>query len=141
MTLSEACIFCQIIRGAVPAFKLLETEKVLAFLSIHPLARGHALVVPKFHGERLDRVPDGYLAELLPVAKRIAERAFAIRGIDYNLLQNNGRLAHQEIDHVHLHIIPKPSANEGLSITETPMAMSSDELGRICEEMVQSLKE
>ena len=56
------------------------------------------LVIPKHHGEKLTDIPDDCLAELLPVAKKIAS---ALGAKDFNILQNNGRIAHQEVDHVH----------------------------------------
>ncbi|KAI5793869.1 HIT-like domain-containing protein [Peziza echinospora] len=108
-----ACIFCKIIKGEIPSFKLFESENVFAFLDIQPLSKGHALVIPKFHGAKLHEIPDEQLAELLPVAKKIA---LAVGATDYNVLQNNGRIAHQEVDHVHLHMIPKPNAEEGLTV-------------------------
>jgi len=108
-----ACIFCRIIKGEIPSFKLFESEKVLAFLDIQPLSRGHALVIPKFHGERLHDIPDDQLFELLPVAKKIA---IASGAVDYNILQNNGAIAHQVVPHVHVHMIPKPNTEEGLGI-------------------------
>jgi len=108
-----ACIFCKIIKGDIPSFKLFESDKVLAFLDIQPLSRGHALVIPKFHGEKLTDIPDDQLAELLPVVKKLVT---ATGAVDYNVLQNNGRLAHQEVDHVHFHMIPKPNKEEGLII-------------------------
>jgi len=108
-----ACIFCRIVKGEIPSFKLFESEKVLAFLDIQPLSRGHALVIPKFHGEKLHDIPDDQLSELLPVAKRIATASGAV---DYNILQNNGTIAHQVVPHVHVHMIPKPNKEEGLGI-------------------------
>jgi diadenosine tetraphosphate (Ap4A) HIT family hydrolase len=58
----------------------------------------YQLVIPKFHGEKLTDIPDDSLAELLPVAKKIAN---AVGVKDFNILQNNGRIAHQLVDHVH----------------------------------------
>jgi len=108
-----ACIFCKIIKGDIPSFKLFESERVLAFLDIQPLSQGHALVVPKAHGSKLTDIPDDQLEEVLPVVKKLAK----VTGSEnYNILQNNGRLAHQEVDHVHFHMIPKPNQQEGLGI-------------------------
>ncbi|CAF9923928.1 MAG: Adenosine 5'-monophosphoramidase [Alectoria fallacina] len=108
-----ACIFCKIIKGDIPSFKLFESERVLAFLDIQPLSQGHALVVPKAHGSKLTDIPDDQLEEVLPVAKKLA---MATGSENYNILQNNGKLAHQEVDHVHFHMIPKPNQQEGLGI-------------------------
>ncbi|KAL4977463.1 HIT-like domain-containing protein [Aspergillus desertorum] len=103
-----ACIFCRIIKGEIPSFKLFESDKVFAFLDIQPLSRGHALVIPKYHGAKLTDIPDDHLTEILPVAKKIAQVTGAT---DFNVLQNNGRIAHQVVDH-----IPKPNEAEGLGI-------------------------
>ncbi|EXJ88771.1 bis(5'-nucleosidyl)-tetraphosphatase [Capronia epimyces CBS 606.96] len=108
-----ACIFCKIVKGEIPSFKLFESDKVLAFLDIQPLSKGHALVIPKQHGEKLVDIGDDALAEILPVVKKLAAASGAE---NYNVLQNNGRLAHQEVGHVHFHMIPKPNATEGLGI-------------------------
>ncbi|KAF2166281.1 hypothetical protein M409DRAFT_36747 [Zasmidium cellare ATCC 36951] len=107
------CIFCKIIKGDIPSMKLFESEKTLAFLDINPLSYGHALIIPKHHGAKLHEIPPEHLTELLPVASRIAS---ALGCENYNILQNNGRLAHQEVDHVHFHVIPKPNETEGLGI-------------------------
>lgn len=75
------------------------------------------LVLPQFslvgavdHGAKLHDIPDEHLVELLPIAKKIA---IAVGSTDYNILQNNGRIAHQQVDHVHFHFIPKPTPVEG----------------------------
>ncbi|EGG01326.1 uncharacterized protein MELLADRAFT_57429 [Melampsora larici-populina 98AG31] len=104
-----SCIFCKIINGQIPSFKLIDNETTFAFLDINPISHGHALVIPKHHGAKLHDVPDAALKDLLPAAKSIAK---AMDLIDYNVLQNNGRIAHQEVDHVHFHIIPKPAPSD-----------------------------
>ncbi|TPX45585.1 hypothetical protein SeMB42_g03944 [Synchytrium endobioticum] len=124
--MAASCIFCKIIKGAIPSHKLYETELTYSFLDISPLSTGHAvspnifcpapschLVIPKAHAQYLHEVPDESLADLLPVAKKIAS---AIGAKNYNVLQNNGRLAHQAVDHAHFHIIPKPNDAEGLGL-------------------------
>lgn len=55
------------------------------------------LIIPKHHGAKLHDIPDDQLTEILPVAARIAR---AVGCEDYNILQNNGRIAHQVVDHV-----------------------------------------
>ncbi|KAI9670097.1 MAG: Adenosine 5'-monophosphoramidase [Trizodia sp. TS-e1964] len=121
------CVFCEI-----PSFKLFESPRVFAFLDIQPLSRGHALVIPKFHGAKLTDIPDDQLEEILPVAKKLA---LATGAEDYNILQNNGRIAHQVVDHVHFHMIPKPNKEEGLTIG-WPMAKTDmDKLRELMEEI------
>jgi len=127
-----SCIFCRIIKGEIPSFKLYESEKTLAFLDINPLSRGHSLVIPKHHGAKLTDIPDPELSEVLSVAKRIAA---ATGASDWNLLQNNGRAAHQLVDHVHFHVIPKPNAEEGLGVGWPMKESNMDDLKTLLEEL------
>ncbi|KAH9831383.1 HIT-like protein [Rhodofomes roseus] len=129
-----SCIFCKIVKGEIPSFKLLETESAYSFLDINPLAKGHALIIPKYHAEKLHDVPDEHLKDLMVVAKKIA---VAQGLVDYNILQNNGRIAHQVVDHVHFHVIPKPSETdkEGLVIGWPQQKLSMDELSKLQEEI------
>ncbi|SPO05078.1 related to protein kinase C inhibitor-I [Cephalotrichum gorgonifer] len=127
-----SCIFCRIIKGEIPCLKLFENEKTLAFLDINPLSRGHALVIPKFHGAKLADVPDEHLTDILPIIKRLAAAAEVT---DYNLLQNNGTIAHQQVHHVHFHMIPKPNEQEGLGITWPAQTTDMDKLKALQEHL------
>jgi len=110
-------IFGKIVRGEIPCNKVYEDEKVLAFLDISPLAEGHTLVVPKESAETLDRLSDESAAAVGRVLPRLCRAVVAATGVkEYNVLENNGAGAHQAIEHVHFHIIPKPNAREGLGI-------------------------
>jgi len=129
---SAACIFCKIVKGDIPSLKLFESDKVLAFLDINPLSRGHALVIPKHHGEKLTDIPDDALTEILPVVKKLVK---ATGAENYNVLQNNGRIAHQEVDHVHFHMIPKPNAEEGMSIGWPQQKTDFDKLNVLLAEI------
>ncbi|KAK1831190.1 HIT family protein 1 [Podospora conica] len=131
-----SCIFCKIVKGEIPSLKLYESEKTLAFLDIQPLSRGHALIIPKYHGKKLADIPDEYLTELLPVAKKLA---IATGTEEYNILQNNGKGAHQEIDHVHVHMIPKPSPEKGLGIRWPTQATEMDKLKELRDELAAKM--
>src|SRR5690349_23934945 len=110
-------LFGKIIAGQIPCHKVYEDEHVLAFLDIGPLTRGHTLVVPKEPAETLDRLSDESAAALGRVLPRLCRAVVAATGVkEYNVLENNGAGAHQAIDHVHFHIIPKPNSREGLGI-------------------------
>ncbi|KAI9782692.1 MAG: hypothetical protein M1839_004679 [Geoglossum umbratile] len=93
-----------------PAFPILSTPTVLAFLDIMPLARGHLLVAPRRHAEKMsDLSPEeaSSLGAWLPVLSRVVCRAAGCE--DWNVVQNNGARAAQVIPHVHFHIIPRPT--------------------------------
>jgi len=126
------CIFCKIIKGEIPSFKLIETDLSYSFLDIGPIAKGHSMVIPKYHAPQMHELPDEYLADILPLAKKIA---LAQGSENYNVLQNNGALAHQVVQHVHFHVIPKPSAEEGLVIGWPAKEMTKDELQKVYEEL------
>ncbi|KAF8463799.1 HIT-like protein [Gautieria morchelliformis] len=132
------CVFCKIIKGDIPSFKLVETELSFSFLDIGPLSSGHALVIPKYHAQKMHEIPDEYLADAMPVAKKIA---LAVGAVDYNILQNNGRIAHQVVDHVHFHVIPKPAAGdaEGLVIGWPQQKPGMDALKKLHEEIKSRL--
>lgn len=111
-------IFSKIIRGEIPTLKLYEDEQVLAFLDVAPLSPGHAVVIPKEPAVTLDQLSDDSAAALGRVLPRLCRALQAATGTrEFNVLQNNGRLAHQAVDHVHFHIIPKPTETQGLGVT------------------------
>ncbi len=110
-------IFSKIIAGEIPSHKLYEDAQVLAFLDVAPLSAGHAVVIPKEPAVTLDQLSDDSAAALGRVLPRLCRALQAATGTpEFNVLQNNGRLAHQAVDHVHFHIIPKPSEGQGLGV-------------------------
>ena len=110
-------IFGKILSGAIPCHKVYEDDRVFAFLDINPLSTGHTLVVPKEPAKTLDALSDESAAALGRVLPRICRAVIAVTGVrEYNVLENNGAGAHQTVPHVHFHIIPKPSHDEGLGM-------------------------
>lgn len=135
--MSEDSIFSKIIRGEVPAQKLYEDEAVIAILDINPLSEGHTLVIPKEPAPTMDELSDDAAAALGRVLPRICRAIMMATGATAtNILQNNGRSAGQEIDHVHVHIIPRypdRATGSGLSKTWTPGKLDPEagaDLGR-----------
>ncbi len=103
-----ACVFCEIVKGKVPCKKVYENEGALAFLDISPLSDGHTLVIPKRHFSKADEMDAeswGAVADALSRVSRLLVERLGVE--NYNILQNNGRLAHQLVMHVHFHVIPK----------------------------------
>jgi len=102
------CIFCQIISGELPSYKIYEDEKTLAFLDIKPVNPGHTLVVPKKHYENLETIPAEELGSLMVAVKKVGallKDKFGVIG--YNINENNDPLAGQLVPHLHFHIIPR----------------------------------
>ena len=111
---AQDSIFTKIVKGEIPCHRVFESERILAFLDITPLSEGHTLVIPKQQVERLEDLPPEDTAELACQLGAIAKRVVAATAAEgYNILQNNGRVAGQEVPHVHFHIIPR-RAGDGL---------------------------
>ena len=110
------CIFCKIIDGDIPSSKVYEDDTTLAFLDIHPVTKGHTLVIPKNKNVRnVFDIPAAAWAAMTAVVHTIAaavEKGMEADGI--NIMMNNREHAGQVVDHPHIHIIPRYKG-DGLS--------------------------
>ncbi len=107
------CIFCKIIAGEIPCFKLYESDDTLAFMDINPANEGHALVIPKEHFADVQAVSNAAISSTVITAKMIAaaiEKTLSPDGI--NLLQCNGPAAAQSVLHFHMHVLPRREGDE-----------------------------
>lgn len=106
--MSQECVFCKIIQGHVPAYKVFEDAQTLAFLDINPVTHGHILIVPKEHHEWLLDLPEKTLEELMHTVQRVAKAVMkATPAKGFNVGMNNGRVAGQIVFHAHFHVIPR----------------------------------
>lgn len=104
----SSCLFCRIVAKEIPATVVYEDDDVLVFMDIGPIIRGHALVIPKKHYDPVTATPDEVLAKLHVTAKQIASAQMNAFGADgVNIMQNNGKAAGQEVEHIHVHVIPR----------------------------------
>jgi len=133
----EDCIFCKIVKGEVPCYKVYEDEKVLAFLDINPVSEGHVLVVPKDHYSDIVSIDENILADVVRVAqillKKMIERGIADGG---NLFQANRISGEQTVFHFHMHVIPR-NTNDGIDFSKGLMSnivkMNEEKLKVMCE--------
>lgn len=99
------CLFCKIIKGEIPCFKVYEDEVVLAFLDINPKSNGHTLIVPKKHFKDIYDIDASTLSHIMETAKKIMNLLSEKLNPDgFTLAQNNGEV--QEVKHFHLHVMP-----------------------------------
>ena len=111
------CIFCKIVNGEIPSYKIYEDDMIMAFLDINPYAPGHTLVIPKEHTLDITTINKETLNHLMDKARDIAKLVNEkLDAPGYTLIQNNGFV--QEIKHFHLHIIPKYSKNYELDVKD-----------------------
>ncbi len=102
------CIFCDIIRGEKRGHFLYDDDDMVVFLDRYPIDRGHSLVVPKKHHERITDMDSAKVGDMFAKIPKIAGSILAGTGADaFTLAQNNGRAAKQIVPHVHVHIIPR----------------------------------
>ena len=102
------CLFCKIASGEIPATRVREDERTIAFMDINPATRGHLLVIPREHAADLLEIGDEDLAACLLAARELVQRAKDKLGADgVNLLNSCGRDAWQTVFHFHVHVIPR----------------------------------
>lgn len=130
------CIFCKIIKGDIPALKVYEDSKVIAFLDITPISVGHTLVVPKAHYPDLSATADEVLGPLFAAVKKVAKAAVEATGAHgFNVGVNTGPAAGQVVMHTHVHVMPR-TQGDGLThwpkraVTEEQMAATAEAMSR-----------
>ena len=127
------CVFCKIVAGEIPSFKLFEDEATLAFMDINPANEGHALVIPKEHAPDLYAVSDEALARTSVTAKRVAAAlARTLNPDGLNLVQCNGAAAAQSVMHFHVHVLPR-AKDDGLAMNWGLKLGDIDAIGRLAE--------
>lgn len=133
-------IFSKIINGDIPCHRVYEDEHVLAFLDINPLSYGHTLLIPKEPSVTLDEVSDEVGAALGRALPRLCRAVMKATGTKaYNVLQNNGSLAHQAVMHVHFHIIPKPNDQEGLGVGWPATSLDPGQAADLAKKIAENL--
>lgn len=112
----QDCIFCKIVKHDIPATVVYEDGDVIAFMDIMPARRGHVLVVPKAHYNTILEIPSEELAKVIEAVRKCAGAVKAgCVAEGFNILQSNGRVAGQVVNHLHFHIIPR-ELNDGLRL-------------------------
>jgi len=110
------CIFCKIVKGEIPSYKIYENSRILAFLDIAPVNKGHALIIPKDHYENIYDIPENLLKEMISAVKKISmaiKKSVDADGI--SIAQSNESSAGQVVPHLHFHIMPR-FRNDGLKL-------------------------
>jgi histidine triad (HIT) family protein len=130
----DNCIFCKIVKGEIPCYKVWEDENFLAFLTIQPINRGHTLFIPKTHVDYIFDVKDSLLSDMLVKAKPVAKKIVSA------LKPKTGRVgimvAGLEVPHAHLHLIPMNNERE-LDFSQAKDT-SPEELKAVLEKLASS---
>jgi len=129
----EECIFCKIVGGKLPSYRVYEDRRHVAFLDINPFSAGHTLVCPRRHGETLWDMDEKEIAEVFKVASKVSMGVVAATKADgFRIMQNNGEAANQAVAHIHVHVIPNKLEDKGkfnrMKLTDREMAAVAESI-------------
>ena len=123
------CVFCDIIKGDIPSYKVYEDENYLAILDISQVTFGHTLVMPKKHYETILDMKDDEAGELMKVANKVAKKIIKnLNATGCNMIVNTGEVAGQSVKHAHLHIVPRYTESDSIKIEFKENKFNLDEV-------------
>lgn len=125
-------IFTKIIEGEIPCYKIAENDKFLAFLDINPLARGHALVIPKVEVDYIFEIDDALLGEMMIFAKQIAlqiEKAVPCKRMGIAVIG-------LEVPHAHIHLVPLNQVKD-INFSRPKLSFTPEEMEETLEAIVK----
>ena len=131
------CVFCEIIKGNIPSYKLYEDEKCIAILDISQATIGHTLIIPKKHFKNIFELDEETAKHLAIVTTKLAKRikdALNLEGM--NVLNNAGIIAGQTIDHFHIHLIPRYK-DDNFSFNISSNKLSEDEFKELVKKITK----
>lgn len=107
------CVFCKIINGEIPSYKIYEDDNAIAILDISQATLGHTLILPKKHYENILEIPTETLASLASTVKNVTNiLQTKLNPEGFNILNNCGLAAGQTVMHFHIHIIPRYNGDD-----------------------------
>ena len=128
------CLFCKIVNKEIPSRIITETENSIAFLDAFPVSRGHTLVIPKNHYEKVQDMTDIDNNDLFDTVHKVISKVDKLTGSTL-LAIHNGKDSGQEIPHVHVHLIPRESDDQAgpvHSMFKDRPKLSDEELEQLC---------
>ena len=131
------CIFCKIISGEIPTKILKETSNSISFLDAFPLAKGHVLVIPKNHHQKIQDMSSEENTDLFSLVHQMCSKVDSLTGATLVAI-HNGKEAGQEIPHVHVHLVPRSSTDSAgpiHSMFDSTLNVSDSETKEILEKL------
>lgn len=127
------CVFCKIISGEIPSKFLKETSDSVSFLDAFPLAKGHVLVIPKKHHQKIQDMTSEENGDLFSLVREMITKVDSVTGSTL-VAVHNGEEAGQEIPHVHVHLVPRSkndSAGAIHSMFNSSLTLSESEMDEL----------
>lgn len=132
------CIFCKIINGEIPCFKVYEDEKVLAFLDISQASKGHTLIVPKTHFANMLECDEETVAYMYKIANKLGNQIVNSLGAKgMNILTNINEVAGQTVKHFHIHLLPRYNDEDGVKIDFISSNPSKEDLESVLKLIIK----
>ena len=131
------CIFCKIISKEIPAKILYEDEDTISFLDAFPVTKGHTLVIPKEHHEKIQDLPSSVNQKLFSTVHKMIEKVDSLQGSTL-VAVHNGKQSGQEVPHVHVHLIPRSdddSAGPVHSMFTEKIVLTDSEIDSLCNQL------
>ena len=133
-------IFCKIVKGEIPCYKIYEDKDILAILDINPVNKGHTLVIPKKHSETILDTDEEILKKLIIVTKRISKAVHTGLKCDgFNIGINQFKDAGQLVPHLHFHIMPR-FKGDGIRLWPSRKYESEEERKEVQKKITRLLK-
>ena len=134
--LKDDCIFCKIIKGDIPSNTIYEDDDYKVVLDVGPVAKGHALILPKDHYEDFYEIPEETAVSAFRLAKKLmVKMTEALKCDGFNIVQNNKEAADQTVPHYHMHLIPRYKGGQPL-FGYKPLEVSNEEQIMIKEQII-----
>ena len=133
------CLFCKIVAGELPSSKVAEDDLTLAFMDINPWTRGHTLVISKEHAATFFDLSEQAAVAVIKTAHMLAPAVkAAVEAEGMNLFQSNGKAAWQQVDHFHLHLIPR-WFQDSLTPPTKPQPGNLEEISQTAKKITEAL--
>ncbi|MBK4217625.1 HIT domain-containing protein [Paracoccus caeni] len=138
------CLFCRIAAGELPAHKVYEDDAILAFLDLHPIREGHALVIPKDHHIWFEDLPEALATRVTSCAQAIARGMKRIYGVERVSMFYTGI----HVPHAHAHVVPMHHIHDVTSLEylkdgpekfSAPPQLPPERMARIASELGETL--
>ena len=132
------CIFCKIINGEIPCYKVYEDDKVLAFLDISQASKGHTLIVPKIHYANMLECDEETVAYIYKIANKLGNQIVNSLGAKgMNILTNVNEVAGQTVKHFHIHLLPRYNDEDGVKIDFISSNPSKEDLESVLKLIIK----
>jgi len=133
------CVFCKIVAEEIPAHTIYEDNQTLAFLDVNPRSPGHTMIIPKEHFANLSDLPENLVEPVFSTVKkatRMLEKG--LQTDHFTIGINMGRLSGQEVDHLHVHVMPRFEGDGGTSIHGVVNNPPKESLEEIKEKIIKA---